>query len=123
MRVITDYEELVGKTIAFAHMAQFADQITIATTDGCVLMAEMNNRDEWSSDKEILVFPEQMVINRLRFEPYLRQKLGELGIFDLEKYEEERRKEQEELARRRKEEKERKERELYEKLKKKYEGK
>ena len=122
MEVLSNYEQLVGKTIAFAHMAQFADQITIATTDGGVLMVEMENREEWSYDKEVTVFNEPMVMRTLNSDPYLRKKLSDLSIFDLEAYEEKRKKEMEEAKRKREELKKKKEREEYERLKAKFEG-
>ncbi|MEB2281098.1 hypothetical protein LAV73_14005 [Lysinibacillus xylanilyticus] len=39
MEILEDYKNLVGKKMVFSHMAQFAEQITLATEDGCVLMA------------------------------------------------------------------------------------
>src|SRR5690625_2689118 len=120
MKILTDYEGLVGKTIAFAHMAQFADQITLATTDGCVLMAQMEDREEWTSDKEITVYHEGMVMRTLEHEPYLRQKLSELGIFDLEAYKEKRRKQMEEAERIREEKRKKRELEEYKRLKAKF---
>lgn len=122
MKVLTDYEQLVGKTIAFAHMAQFADQITLATTDGDVLMATMDNQDEWGGDKETTVYYEHMVINTLNHEPYLRKKLGELGIFDIEAYKAKRQKEMEEAKRIREEKRKKYELEEYKRLKAKFES-
>ena len=122
MKVLTDYEQLVGKTIAFVHMAQFADQITLATTDGEVLMAQMEDQDEWGSDKLTTIYHEGMVINTLNHEPYLRQKLSELGIFDLEAYKEKRQKEMEEAKRIREEKRKKFELEEYKRLKAKFEN-
>ncbi|MBM7598242.1 hypothetical protein JOC34_000599 [Virgibacillus halotolerans] len=122
MKILTDYDQLVGKTIAFAHMAQFADQITLATTDNEVLMADMESVDESLHDKEITVYSEGMVMNRLNYEPYLRKKLSEIGVFDLEAYKEERQKQMEEAKRKREEQKKINEIKEFERLKKKFEG-
>lgn len=85
MKVITDYKNLVGKTISFAHMAQFANQITLATTDGEVLMATFEGMDE--DNLEIRVFNKYNVISVLQNEAYLREELDKLGIFDLSEWE------------------------------------
>jgi len=122
MKVLEDYEKLVGKTIAYVNMAQFADQITIATTDGEVLMAEMILQGEWGDEKEIVILSEDRVLNRLHTNPYIRKKLHELGIFDLEAYERQRQKELEEERRRLREQQEKREYEEYLRLKKKFEG-
>jgi hypothetical protein len=44
MYFITKEAELLGKTISFTHMSQFAEAITIATTDGGIMSIE--GRDE-----------------------------------------------------------------------------
>mgnify|MGYP000250281088 CR=1 len=109
MKVLTKYEDLVGKTIAFSHMAQFADQITLVTTEGEVLMATADT-DEWE-DKEIRVFNKHNILNALESDRYLQEELSKLGIFDLEEYKKEqerKRKEQIELAKKQNEERERK---------------
>lgn len=84
MKIIKDYEQLVGKTIAFAHMAQFADQITLATTDGDVLMAEFELVGE--DDMEIKILRDRRVIQRVEQSKHLQKALSELGIWDLSAY-------------------------------------
>lgn len=88
MKILTDFKELEGKTIAFAHGAQFADQITLATTDKEVLMATFDI-DEFGERKEIRVLNPLYVKNTLEKESYLREALAKREIFDLEKYKEE----------------------------------
>lgn len=120
MKILTDYKDLVGKTIAFSHMAQFADQITLATTDGDVLMASFSGSDD--EEFEINVFSKHRVIGVIQRHTYLQEELDRLGIFNLTAYkkeqEEKRVKEQEEY----KKKQEAKERETYERLKVKFEN-
>lgn len=103
MNILTNYPGLVGKTIAFAHMAQFADKITLATTDGHVLMATIEC-DEYEDKKEVHIYREHRVLAELDKNAWLREQLGALGIFDLVAYKEQERlrmeKEQEERAKR-----------------------
>lgn len=121
MKIIRNEKELIGKTIAFAHMAQFAENITIATEDGCVLVVRQVF-DEDTEDSEIDVLSEHRALRYIENNDYIRDTLGELGIFDIVSY---RKKQLEERARKQKEYEERKlreERELYEKLKAKFEN-
>lgn len=118
MKVITDYKQLEGKTIAFAHMAQFAEQITLVTTDGEVLMTTTDGDD---FDKEILIYNKGSVVLAIRKSKYLQEELDKLGVFNLQEYKKElerRQQEQIEKSTRELEEKERKE---YERLKAKFE--
>lgn len=118
MKILTEYNELVGKKIAFSHMAEFAEQITLATEDGCILMAKM---EDCIDDTRIKVLYPHQVIRVLEKNEWLRKELGNLGIFDIDKYNEEQRvkreKEKEEFRKRQEE----KEREEYERLKAKFE--
>lgn len=120
MKILRSDKELIGKTIAFAHMAQFAENITIATDDGCVLVVRQNyNEDVEGHQVEILSEPR--VLRYIENDVYLRNELGKLGIFDIEAYkqkkkEERLKREEEYQARKLKEE-----RELYERLKAKFE--
>lgn len=93
MEILTDYNDLVDKKIVFAHMAQFAEQITIATEDGSVLMVDMAYEDD--ECQEVNVYAEHRVLGVLKSDrgKWMRDELSKLGIFDLEQY----RKEQEEL--------------------------
>lgn len=121
MKIIRSDKELIGKTIAFAHMAQFAENITIATDDGCVLVVRQIF-DEDTEESQTDILSEPIVLRYIENTPYLRDTLGELGIFDIEAYrqkkkEERLKREQEYQAKKLKEE-----RELYEKLKDKFEN-
>lgn len=121
MKIIKDGKELIGKTIAFAHIARFANNITIATNDGCVLVATQDI-DEDYDEKVTTILNETMTLHYIENNDYVRDKLGKLGIFDMETY---RKKKQEERLKREQEYKARKlkeERELYEKLKAKFEN-
>lgn len=121
MEILTKYGDLVGKTIAFSHMAQFAEQITIATEDGYVLMATMTGDGDFER-KEIRVLAKHSVLAVLNDNEWMRKELAALGIFDMEKYKEEQRikreKEQEEYRRK----KEERELEEYNRLKAKFEN-
>lgn len=122
MRILTEYKELEGKTIAFTHMAQFAQQITIATTDRSILMATMKlNYD--TEEKEIRVYREGHVIKELKNNEWLRVELSKLGLFDLEAYEKEMEAEYEAQRKKYKIEQEKREREELARLKAKYEEK
>lgn len=87
MKIITDYEELVGKTIAYSHMAQFANQITLATTDGDVLMASFEIEDD--DNIQIRVLWEHVVLNIIKESTHLQNSLSVLGIWDLAAYQKE----------------------------------
>lgn len=119
MKVITDYNNLVGKTISFAHMAQFADQITIATTDGEVLMAAFEGYED---DLEIHVFNQHKIIATLQIDRYLREELDKLGIFNLAEWKAEQARQQKERVEKSKREQEERERKLLDDLKAKYEN-
>lgn len=119
MKVIRFDNELVGKTIAFAHVAQFAENITIATDDGCVMIITQEIDDE-GDDKQTQILNENAALRYIENNDYVRSALGQLGIFDVAAYkkkkQEEIKKKQEELRVRQLKE----ERELYERLKAKY---
>lgn len=120
MKIVRDGKELIGKTIAFIHMAQFAENITIATEDECVLVVRQTF-DEDTEDSQIDILSEARALRYIENNTYVRDTLGELGIFDIAAY---RKKQLEERAIKEKEYKARKlkeERELYEKLKAKFE--
>jgi|SRR5690625_1301384 len=111
MKVLENYDDLTGKTIAFTHMEQFSDQITIATTDGCVLMATFEVWDDCDGDVQIKVLREPHVVRRVQINKYLGEELGKLGIYDLEAYKKEqerKRKLEQERFRQEKEEREKK---------------
>lgn len=121
MKILRNDKELIGKTIAFAHMAQFADNITIATEDGCVLVVRQVY-DEHCDEGQIEILNEYRALRYIENNTYVRDTLGELGIFDIDSYqkkmmEERLKREQERQAKRLKEE-----REIYERLKAKFEN-
>lgn len=120
MKIIRNEKELIGKTIAFVHMPIFAENITIATQDGCVLVIEQVY-DEDTEDSQINVVSEHMALRYIERNDSIAEKLGELGIFDIETY---RKKKQEERLKKEQEYREKKlkeEFELYERLKAKFE--
>ncbi|MBZ5203219.1 hypothetical protein HU147_18610 [Planomicrobium chinense] len=122
MEVLDNYQALEGKTIAFTHMAQFAEQITIATTDGCILMASFDFGI--TEDVEIYVLPKMKVLQKLESDrgKYIREELGKRNLFDIKAFKEQ---EKARLDKRQAEfraERERKEKEEYERLKEKFES-
>lgn len=121
MKILTDYKDLVGKKIVFSHMAQFASEITIATEDGCILMATLDS-DDFGDNKEVSIYPKYRVMNKIETDEWMRKELGELGVFDLDKYKEEQRIEAEKEKERRLIEREKREIAEYERLKSKFEG-
>lgn len=120
MKILKSDTELIGKTIAFAHMAQFAENITLATDDGSVLVVRQIF-DEDTEESQIDILNEYIALRYIENNDYVREQLGKLGIFDVETY---RKKKEEERLKREQEYKAKKlkeERELYEKLKAKFE--
>lgn len=121
MKIIRNDKELIGKTIAFAHMAQFAENITLATEDGCVLvLRQLYDGD--TDESQIDIISEPRALRYIENNDYVRESLGKLGIFDTETYKQ--KKEEEKLKRMQEYQakKLKEERELYEKLKAKFEG-
>jgi hypothetical protein len=120
MKVLKDYKQLEGKTISFSHMAQFAEQITLVTTDDEVLMATFEGMSE--DDLEIRVFGLHNVISVIQRDKYIREELSKLGVFDLEEWKQaqaEKQRQEEENRKKAQEERDKKE---YERLKAKFEG-
>ena len=120
MEILKDYKDLVGKTIVFSHMAQFAEQITLATEDGCVLMATFDY-DHMAEESRVRVMYPHSVIQVINNNDWIRNELGRLGIFDIEKYKEEQRIKQEKEKEEMRIKQEEKELAEYERLKAKYE--
>lgn len=120
MKVIADYRQLVGKTISFSHMAQFADQITLATTDGEVLMATFEGMSE--DDLEIRILHQYAVIAVLQRDRYLREELDKLGIFSLDEWKKENEERQRIAQENRLKAQEERDRKEYERLKAKFEN-
>lgn len=99
MEILTNHADLVGKKIVFSYNTK--NNFILATEDGCILMTTYTH-DDWVDNVSIRVAPPREVIDILHRRGWLRNELGKLGIFDLEKYEEEQKikkeKEQEEFA-------------------------
>lgn len=114
-------EDLIGKEIAFTHMAQFAEAITIVTKDKGILVVEQF-QDDGSS--EISVYGKYNARAYVLKHNWIRKTLNEKGIIsheEIEEYENEIRlahqKQQEEYKKRQEEQ----ERRDYERLKAKFE--
>jgi hypothetical protein len=125
MNILRDYNSLVGKVIVFSHMARYAEQITLATEDGCVLMARHGfdeDADDGGGESIIVVLTPAEVMRVLNSDRgrFIREQLGMLGIFDMDEY----KRQEEEKYRLMREEQKRldEERELatYKRLKEKY---
>lgn len=100
MEILTNHVDLEGKKIVFSY--QTKNNFILATEGGCVLMTSYFY-DEWVDDVSIRIASPREVVDMLHKRDWIRSELGRLGIFDIEKYEEEQRikreKIQEELAR------------------------
>ncbi|MFF2531546.1 hypothetical protein ACFVS2_21800 [Brevibacillus sp. NPDC058079] len=122
MYFISKEEELIGKTIAFTHMAQFADAITIVTSDKGIFVFE---QDGCSDDKEIIVYNDTLARRYVLEHTYLRKELHEKGIIteeDISKFEEEKRRESERYLQEQEKRVKEQERQEYERLKALYEN-
>lgn len=125
MYFITKYDDLKGKTIAYAHMAQFSQKITIGTTDGGLFVLEFNIDED---EVELVPANKYGILNHIFKSDnsrFLIKDLTEAGVitpteFDdfMAKRAEEERQRQEKYR----QEQERKEYETYLRLKAKYEG-
>ncbi|PHG24655.1 hypothetical protein [Bacillus pseudomycoides] len=115
-------EDLIGKEIAFTHMAQFAEAITIVTKDKGILVVK-----QWSDDdmSEINVHGKYQARVYVLKHNWIRKTLHEKGIIsheEIEEYENEIRlaqQKQQEESKKRQEEQERRE---YERLRAKFEA-
>jgi hypothetical protein len=88
MYFITKEADLLGKVIAYTHMSQFAEAITIATTDGGIIIIE--SRDE---SGEIHVKSEHQASNYILGTIWLRSELLKAGVVtmeDIQEYERQR---------------------------------
>ena len=122
MYFITKEEDLVGKEIAFTHMAQFAKAITIVTKDKGIYVVE-----QWAEDdsSEITVYNQWKARHYILKHDWLRKTLHEKGIIsheEIEEYENEKRKEQERHRKNTEKKKEEQEKREYERLKAKFEA-
>lgn len=122
MKILTKYDELIGKKIVFSHMAQFAEQITLATEDGSVLMATFDIVDE--EEQNIRILSSHHVLRVLKSDrgKWMREELAKLGVFDLDAYQAEQTEIREREQAKWKIEQEKRERQELERLKAKFEG-
>lgn len=119
MKVLTNYQDLVGKTIKFAHMAQFANQITLVTTDNEIMMVKFIS-DEYEDDL-IHILNMWNIVSAIDSSEYLQKELALLEVFDLSEFKKEQEQRQQESMRLAEQARENGERAEYERLKKKYE--
>lgn len=122
MYFITKEEDLIGKEIAFTHMAQFAKAITIVTKDKGIFIVE-----QWSEDdrSEIDVYSSYRARAYVLNHDWLRNKLHENGVIsheEIQEYENQKRLEQQQKQEEYKRKQEEQEKIEYERLKAKYEG-
>lgn len=123
MYFITKEEDLIGKEIAFTHMAQFARAITIVTKDKGILVVEQYQSEEFNGG--IKIYPAQRSKSYVFNDRYLRKELHKKGIItekEIEAYEEKIRIEQEKMKEDRIKRREEQERKDYERLKEKFEN-
>lgn len=107
MYYITKEEGLVGKEILFTHMAQFAQALTIVTTDKGVFVVEQSG--DRGEETITTVYSEGRAREYILRSKWLRENLHEKGVLtheEVEAYEEGKR---QEVVRRRQEEKQRQE--------------
>lgn len=122
MYFICKEEELVGKEIAFTHIAEFAEAITLVTKDkGVMVIQQQNYEDE---DSRTHIFPKMRAYYYIMNNSWIVKALMEDGVITSEEFEEYKR--QKELERQKEHEKwlseeEKREREVYERLKAKFE--
>jgi ribosomal protein L11 methylase PrmA len=121
MYFIETEEELRGKRIAFTHMAQFAEAITIVTEDKGIFVVEQEDDEGFS--KETYVYNEPRARKYIFEHRYILGELNKLEIITKEEvhhYNEELRLERERIALEEKARREKWEKEEYERLNKKY---
>ncbi|MED2737353.1 hypothetical protein [Bacillus toyonensis] len=122
MYFITKEEDLWDKKVVFTHMAEFAEAITIVTSDGGIQVISK----EWGDEDRgrIWVYNESRARSYILNHIYLREQLHKKGIItneELNEYEEQKKKAREDYLKRQKELNEQKDRAEYERLKKKFE--
>ena len=89
MYFMNSEEELIGKTIAFTHMAEFAEAITIVTEDQGVLVVQQS-----LDESRIKVYSAKRAQYYIWRHEYLREQLHERGIISEEEFAEQRKKEE-----------------------------
>ncbi|MGE6504533.1 hypothetical protein ACQKF0_30330 [Bacillus wiedmannii] len=121
MYFIEKEEDLVGKEIAFTHMAQFAEAITIVTKDKGILVVNQFSDDDGS---EINVYRKNNARIYVLKHNWIRKTLHEKGIIsneEIEEYENQKRLELQKQLEEHKKRQEEQDRITYERLKVKYE--
>jgi len=87
MYFIENKEELIGKTIAYVDMNQFAEKILIATNDGGILTVSQES-DEFNT--EIIVHnktnTKYYILNCKKVRPYIYEDLIKYNVFTEEEY-------------------------------------
>jgi len=126
MYFIENQEELIGKTIAYVNMNQFAERILIATTDGGILTVSQES-DEYNTEIEIhsKINTKYHILNCKKHNRYIYENLIKYGVFTEEEYNEfvdEHKRKQQEQEKLRLERQKQLELEQYLKLKAKYEN-
>ncbi|WP_091020658.1 MULTISPECIES: hypothetical protein [Paenibacillus] len=121
MKILTHYEDLVGKTVSFVHAAQFAKAITIATTNNEVIVID-REIDEFGEEGNVRVYPEHIVLEYIKKEDnrYIRNSLAEYAGFDIEEYNKQKKEEEERKRAEWRDKQEKRDREEYERLKQKF---
>ncbi|MCO7177030.1 hypothetical protein ACFP7A_01285 [Sporolactobacillus kofuensis] len=124
MKIENDPFNMVGRTITFIDAGKYADQITIATDDGHIMMAEFDYDELEDEDPTIHVLNKYNVLQRLSRSTNSRlvERMKKEG-FDLREFEEREKKLRDERMKKLEIDKEKQERMQYERLKAKYEGK
>jgi len=121
MYFIETEEELRGKSIAFTHMAQFAEAITIVTEDKGIFVVEQEDDEGFS--KETTTYNELRARKYIFEHKYILSELNKLEIITKEEvhnYNEELRLERERMVLEEAARREKREKEEYERLNKKY---
>lgn len=123
MKIITNsnLEEIIGKKIVFIHVARFADNITIATDDGSILVITQDIDYDDYEEKRTRILNESQVINYIDEQDYIRKELERLDLFDVEKYKKRKQKREQEYINKMKEIVEEREKAEYVRLKAKFE--
>ena len=126
MYFIENKEELIGKTIAYVDMNQFAEKILIATTDGGILIVSQES-DEFNTEIEIhsKINTKYYILNCKKHNKHIYEDLIKHKVFTEEEYDKfisEHKKQQQEQEEKRLEKQKKAELEQYLKLKEKYEN-
>jgi flagellar motility protein MotE (MotC chaperone) len=122
MYFITKEEDLWDKKVVFTHMAEFAEAITIVTSDGGIQVVSQQWEDEDRS--RIWVYNEAKARSYILNHNYLREQLHKKGVItnqEMAEYEERIKNDREDYLKRQKELNEQKDKAEYERLKKKFE--